>query len=82
MAAFLRVSCCLGHCAIGSRKRSPWKGGTLMRGVMTASTRPGLSVGSYVRVVRPTPLEVGVDCGRRRGRRRILLTRDEVALAP
>ena len=66
---------------------------------MTESTRGGMSVGSHVRVVRPSPLEgltgtvtfvndsdglykVRVDGGRWRGRRSLLVTRDEVELVP
>ena len=66
---------------------------------MTDSTRVGVSVGSHVRVVRPSPLEgltgtvtfvndsdglyeVRVDGGRWRGRRPILVTREEVELVP
>ncbi len=64
---------------------------------MSESTRAGVSVGSQVRVIQPSPLEgltgtvtfindssglyeVRVDGGGWRGRRPILVTRDEVEL--
>ena len=66
---------------------------------MSESTSAGVSVGSRVRLIRPSPLEgltgtvtfindsdglyeVRVDSGCWRGRRPILVTRDEVELVP
>lgn len=66
---------------------------------MSESTRVGVSVGSQVRLIRPSALEgltgtvtfindsdglyeVRVDRGRWRGRRPILVARDEVELLP
>ena len=66
---------------------------------MSESTRAGVSVGSQVRLIRPSALEgltgtvtfindsdglyeVRVDGGRWRGRRPILVARDEVELLP